>query len=196
MDGHLADEYQTGEQASDRGSCVLLEVPAPSWAPARLSPDPFPTETDSSASRFGQAVHRLVECAAHADDVPQGVLLRRVARDFQLDASTLDDAVAMARRILQGQGRWAWDPQVIEWAGNEVELLWQGRLLRLDRLVRRRDDASWWVLDFKSASRPEQDAALRAQLAVYMDAVRALHPGDVVRAAFLTGEGRVSLLPD
>jgi ATP-dependent helicase/nuclease subunit A len=63
-------------------------------------------------------------------------------------------------------------------------------VLRLDRLVRRRDGA-WWVIDYKSAARPERDATLQAQLRRYMEAVAGLHPGTDVRAAFLTGEGRL-----
>lgn len=44
-------------------------------------------------------------------------------------------AAAMAARILQGEGAWAWDNSVLAWQGNEIELLYQGQCLRLDRLV-------------------------------------------------------------
>jgi hypothetical protein len=57
----------------------------------------------------------------------------------------------MAQRIRTGSGAWVWDPAVVDWQGAEVELSDQGQLLRLDRLVRRRDTGDWWVLDFKSA---------------------------------------------
>jgi ATP-dependent helicase/nuclease subunit A len=66
-----------------------------------------------------------------------------------------------------------------------------GALRRIDRLVRSRMDGTWWVLDYKSAARPEDDPELRAQLTQYRDAVAAAHPGEPVRAAFLTGTGRL-----
>ena len=80
-------------------------------------------------------------------------------------------------------------------AFDEVELTHQGRRLRIDRLVRRRAGAhgaeAWWVLDYKSAAQPERDAALIEQLARYRDAVRSIHPGALVQAAFLTADGRL-----
>jgi ATP-dependent helicase/nuclease subunit A len=97
----------------------------------------------------------------------------------------------MAQRILRGEGAWAWDTQAIDWQGNEVELLHQGELLRLDRLVRRRDTGEWWVLDYKSARQPQQQAELLSQMRRYCEAVRIAYPGAVVRAAFLTGLGRL-----
>ena len=100
----------------------------------------------------------------------------------------------MARRVLQGEGAWAWDPAHVDWSGNEVELHFEGALLRIDRLVRRREDGAWWVLDYKSASQPERDAQLIDQVRRYRRAVQALHPGQVVRAAFLTGLGRCVLV--
>ena len=80
-------------------------------------------------------------------------------------------------------------------AFDEVELVHQGQRLRIDRLVRRRAGAhgpeAWWVLDYKSAAQPERDPALQAQLAGYRAAIERLHPGQVVRVAFLSGEGTV-----
>jgi ATP-dependent helicase/nuclease subunit A len=64
-------------------------------------------------------------------------------------------------------------------------------LLRLDRLVKHRATQTWWVLDYKSANAPQQQAALRQQLAQYQQAVQAANPGAAVRAAFITGEGQL-----
>jgi ATP-dependent helicase/nuclease subunit A len=119
--------------------------------------------------------------------------MQRVARDFSLDGATLQEAARMARQIIDGEGAWAWDPRVVDWQGNEIELLHEGEVLRLDRLVRRRAGASgtheWWVLDFKSAASPEKDAALVAKMRLYRDAVAKAYPQDKVLAAFLTGRG-------
>jgi ATP-dependent helicase/nuclease subunit A len=62
--------------------------------------------------------------------------------------------------------------------------------MRLDRLVQRRDGA-WWVIDFKSHTRPGERADLVTQLQDYARAVRALHAGDPVHAAFVTAGGQL-----
>jgi ATP-dependent helicase/nuclease subunit A len=64
-------------------------------------------------------------------------------------------------------------------------------LLRIDRLVRRRDTGVWWVLDYKSAGSPQEQPELLAQMARYHAAVCAAIPGASVRLAFLTSQGRL-----
>ena len=154
---------------------------------------------DNLRTRFGEAMHRLLEgvplgeVPSPGEGWPAG-LLQRVAREFALGAGALADAVAMADRILGGEGAWCWDPAQVDWADNEVPLHVGGALRRIDRLVRTRVDGTWWVLDYKSAARPEDDPELRAQLTQYRDAVAAAHLGEPVRAAFLTGTGRLVVL--
>ena len=150
-----------------------------------------PVASDSTESRFGQAVHQLLERWQPGHGEWNPAQLRRLARDFALDPGQLGAATAMAQRILQGEGAWAWQPQAIDWSGNEVVLLHGGDTLRLDRLVRRRDSGQWWVFDYKSAARPQQQPELLAQLRRYRDAVQAANPGASVQAAFLTGQGRL-----
>jgi ATP-dependent helicase/nuclease subunit A len=165
---------------------ISVEQPAP-LKPARVA-------TPSTAqSRFGEAVHRLLEFHVPAATSWTAAQLQRVQREFSLSPATAEEAARMARRIIGGEGAWAWDPKVVDWQGNEVELLHQGELLRLDRLVRRRESAGgaheWWVLDFKSASRPERDTDLLAKMRLYREAVARAYPHAKVRAAFLTGQG-------
>ena len=144
----------------------------------------------SAASRLGQALHRLLEHWRPGGDFTPAQL-RRVGREFALDEAALQQAVTMARRITQGEAAWAWDPAVIDWQGNEVELVHEGERLRLDRLVRRSAGAEWWVLDYKSALRPERQAGLLAQIERYRAAVAQAYPGAMVRAAFISGDGRL-----
>ena len=119
----------------------------------------------------------------------------QAARRFALDAAQLAQAEHIASRILHGQAAWAWRASEVLQAFNEVELIHAGQRLRIDRLVRRRAGAhgpeSWWILDHKSATRPERAPHLRAQLAAYRAAVQAIHPTDPVHAAFLSADGRV-----
>ncbi|MBQ9579157.1 MAG: PD-(D/E)XK nuclease family protein, partial [Ottowia sp.] len=116
--------------------------------------------------------------------------LAQAQRRFALDAAQLARAHELAQRIRHGAGAWAWDEAQLEQAFNEVELTHEGALLRLDRLVQRKEGA-WWVLDYKSAHRPETRPDLAEQLTRYRAAIRALHPGSEVRAAFLSGDGRL-----
>jgi ATP-dependent helicase/nuclease subunit A len=163
-------------------SVVPAVTPQPQAAPA-------PRSDRTAASRFGELVHRLLELQG-AGGMPDGVALVRLGRSFGVAPGQQQAARTMAQRIAEGEGAWLWDPAVVDWQADEVELSHRGAVLRLDRLVRRRD-GSWWVIDYKSAARPERDATLQAQLRRYADAVAGLHPGATVRAAFLTGEGRL-----
>jgi ATP-dependent helicase/nuclease subunit A len=167
-------------------------------APVRQTPKPaarLPVGAPATPETlFGEAVHRLLEL--HVPGAPSWPprQLQRVARDFGLDAGRLRDAAAMASRILAGEGAWAWQAGAIEWHGNEVELFHRGELLRLDRLVRRvarGGAAEWWVLDFKSAWQPQRDPELVAKMQRYREAVAAAYPGEAVKAAFLTGQGKL-----
>ena len=146
---------------------------------------------DSAESRFGQALHQLLERWTPGRETFSPAQLHRAAREFQLDDGRLREAAAMARRILEGEGAWAWEPASIDWHGNEVALLHQGELMRLDRLVRRRDSGEWWVLDYKSSGSPQRQPELLAQLRRYREAVASANPGARVKAAFLTGQGRL-----
>ncbi len=141
---------------------------------------------DSETSRIGQAMHRLLQWADAGD-----ANVAAAGREFRLTTVQRETAAEMARRIRAGEGDWAWDRAVVRWQRDEVELLHGGNTLRLDRLVQRSDTGEWWVLDHKSHHAPQDAPALVAQLRDYRDAVSAIYPGQVVRAAFLTGQGQL-----
>jgi ATP-dependent helicase/nuclease subunit A len=157
--------------------------------PAALAKRMAPT-ADTRASAFGQAMHRLLEWVRPGAPLPPAHV-RAAGREFGLDAAAARAAAAMAQRIRSGAGAWAWDPAALDWHGNEVTLIHGGETLRIDRLVRHRESGAWWVLDYKSAARPEHDVTLIAQLQRYREAVQSAYPGETVRAAFLTGQGEL-----
>ena len=165
---------------------VLPAAPHPAvsgeLAMAKIEPSPSPP--DSPSARVGKAMHRLLQWGTL--DVQNA---KSAAREFDLTAGQRDAALRMAKCILQGAGAWAWDGAALAWQSNEVELSYQGELLRLDRLVQRRDTQQWWVLDYKTNLAPALDPELVAQLSRYRSAVQAIYPSQVVRAAFLTGQG-------
>ncbi|MET0312534.1 MAG: UvrD-helicase domain-containing protein [Burkholderiaceae bacterium] len=166
----------------------MLPVLPPLAAPPRAFAPP--ASPDSEESRVGQAMHRLLERAPlDGGEFPEAEV-RAAARQFELDEAQGRRALDMARRIRAGAGGWAWDSRVIAWQGNEVEMLVDGKVLRLDRLVRTAG-GEWWLLDYKSASRPGEKPELQAQMQGYRAALQAIYPNETVRAAFLTGQGEV-----
>jgi ATP-dependent helicase/nuclease subunit A len=174
----------------DGADIVRLRVVPGASAPVTMEwLRPRPPE-GSVSSRLGEAMHRLLETSQPRTGI-DAAQLREVERLFALEPEAVQEAAAMALRILRGEGAWAWDPAEVDWQGNEVELHAGGELLRLDRLVRRRDTGEWWVLDYKSAAEPQRQPQLRAQMQRYRDAVSVAQGGAPVRCAFLTAQGRV-----
>nr|WP_242528925.1 UvrD-helicase domain-containing protein [Ramlibacter ginsenosidimutans] len=183
---------QTAEplSAAARSSTFALrEVPGVS-APLTMEWLRPQAPPGSPASRLGEAMHRLLETWEPRTGIA-AAQLAEVQRLFALDEAAAREAAAMALRIVQGEGAWAWDPAQVDWQGNEIELHAGGELLRLDRLVRRRDTGEWWVLDYKSAAAPERQPELRAQMQRYREAVAVAQGGAAVRCAFLTAQGRL-----
>ncbi|CAN7470380.1 UvrD-helicase domain-containing protein [Variovorax sp. LjRoot130] len=173
----------------------MLKLPALPTAMAERTPsiEPMVPAADTRASAFGQAMHRLLEWSQPGAPLPSAHV-RAAGREFGLDAAAARAAATMAQRIRSGAGAWAWDPAALDWHGNEITLIHGGETLRIDRLVQHRESGTWWVLDYKSAARPEHDAALIAQLQRYREAVQGAYPGETVRAAFLTGQGELVTL--
>lgn len=180
-----------GETGAGSGSFSMKRMPA---APVSVEPPATKkaadTTVDARAAAFGQAMHRLLEWAVPGEPLP-AAHVRAAAREFMLDAQQARGAAALAQRIRAGEGAWVWDDRRVDWHGNEVTLVHEGETLRIDRLVRERDGGAWWILDYKSAARPERDAALIAQMQRYRAAVQHAYPGATVRVAFLTGQGEL-----
>ena len=188
----LTDHTQaaTPEALSSSAAPATIFLPVLPSLAENLRPAQLEVAPDSEASRIGQAMHRLLEWGAVAPAQVQSA-----AREFRLDASQAEQARAAAERILHGEGAWVWQTEQLLWHGSEVELAHAGQLLRLDRLVRHRD-SGWWVLDYKSAAQPQTQPELLAQMQVYRHAVQAWQGGAQVRAAFLTGQGRLVEVPE
>jgi ATP-dependent helicase/nuclease subunit A len=176
--------------ATGQGDAFTLPAVPGAAVPGKLEWLPPAAPEGSAESRLGEAMHRLLETWQPGSAFgPEP--LAEARRLFALDAEAAQRAAAMAQRIVQGEGAWAWDSSQVDWQGNEVELLAGGELLRIDRLVRRRDTGEWWVLDYKSAAEPERQPQLVAQMQRYRAAVEAAHGGAPVRCAFLTAQGRL-----
>ena len=153
------------------------------------------TPLTSTASRIGNAVHRVLEWVGNG--ARQGAtlseLVDRAARAFDAPAGPVQRSVdAILARPALGA---FFDRDRHAWSGNEVSLGDGGEVIRIDRLVRFREDdpehrGAWWVLDWKLGHDPATARARHgAQLAAYRDAVARAEPGATVHAAFVTGDG-------
>jgi ATP-dependent helicase/nuclease subunit A len=134
-------------------------------------------------------MHRLLELYRPGLDLR--TCTPAIGADFHLNAAQSTQALEAALCITQGQAAWVWDSRVIDWQANEIELMHQDQLLRIDRLVKRRDTQTWWVLDYKSNAAPQRMPELSAQLAQYREAVQLAHPNQAIKAAFITAQGRL-----
>ena len=193
LQGLAAEEHVAATGLGNDGAePVEFSLPdLPAFTPI-ISPPPPTPEADFPSARVGKAMHRLLERGVASETAA-----RRVVREFGLTPEQLQEAQTKAQRIKTGAAAWAWDAAAIAWQGNEVELTHEGETFRLDRLVQRQDAAHqghWWVLDYKSAARPERQAELVAKMRTYKAALSAIYPGQVVKAAFLTADGAVVMV--
>jgi ATP-dependent helicase/nuclease subunit A len=168
---------------------VMQKLPP---APVQPAAAPVPAEEDDTpTARLGQAMHRLLEWWVPGGAGWSAQQRLSVQREFALASEQINEAAAMAQRILTGDGAWAWDRTVVDWQGNEVVIHHAQQELRLDRLVHRRDTGEWWVLDHKSEWRPDLKPGLQDKMNNYRAAVQAAYPQAVVRAAYLTAQGKL-----
>ncbi len=198
----LSSEVAAAEPASalddalDKGQASTFELPDLPAAPLleKMTPSDIPPDEDSVRARVGKAMHRLLERGADyflpdASAIDLAKLAKVAQREFSLSNEQLEEAVAMAQRIRNGDAAWAWDTALLAWQGNEVELMQGMQSLRLDRLVQLRGSGHWWVFDHKSANEPQRQLLLLEQLRNYRKAVEQIYPDAIVKAAFLTGQG-------
>ena len=163
--------------------------------PGTAAHQPPVQSAQSLQAALGEAMHRTLEWHRPGQPLDTQSLRHTLASQYRLTEEQVDTVLQRAQAILQGEGAWAWDAAQLDWQANEVDIAWQGRTLRIDRLVHRKTassaSATWWVLDFKSALDPNAQDTLRNQLADYRAAVKRLHPQETVRAAFLTAQGKL-----
>ena len=177
---------------------VIRQLPALAPADA-AAPAATPGAPPSFAARLGRAVHRVLQwagAAAEAPDYPS--LAGAAAAEFDLPPSAAEAAAGYARTIRDSPLlQRFFDARQFTWSADEFDIVHDGTLLRLDRLVRFgvARDAQWWVLDYKLALGAADDVLLRQQLERYRTAVQLLADGAPVHAAIVTGDGALHELP-
>ena len=168
------------------GPCMLPELPAWTAPPAKPRED---NTRDEAQARLGEAMHRVLEWVTRTGRAAEP-LAAAASQMYGLDGAQRERLLAGVQAILTSpECAPFFDASQLQWAGNEVPISFEGQDLRLDRLVKR--DGVWWVLDYKLASRPEGRAEYLEQMGQYALALRALQPGEPVRAALITAQGRL-----
>jgi ATP-dependent helicase/nuclease subunit A len=166
--------------------------------PRRAPLAPTAARPADAASRLGEAVHRTLEWASQGagsrpagDAIDLDNLARAAARQFQASEA---EVARIAGQIWRSPAcRRFFDGPQLRWAGNEVALADGSELLRIDRLVALEEQGRtvWWVLDYKIALDPAAEPAYHAQLQRYRGVLQRLQPHDEVRAALISGAGRL-----
>jgi ATP-dependent helicase/nuclease subunit A len=173
---------------------ALAQLPLP-FAEDRSRRESSPVQTlrdEGPAKLLGRAVHRLLEWAGGtASSASIAELAAAAAAEFGVAADAVERHGAAILRHAEGLGFFT-GSQIL-WSGNEVAVGDASEVLRIDRLVQLEDATgpTWWVLDYKLHHAPEELAPYRAQLLRYRAVVERAQPGEIVRCAFVTGEGRV-----
>jgi len=185
------------EQTRPMALCTLVSLPALAVPPtmrAEAAPEDQALVPVADTAAIGEALHRALEWASGSAARPFAELVAAAGRSFDLSAKQQQSLERAAEAIWRSPDCAAFfDAANLVWSGNEVAINFQGQGLRIDRLVCREEQGrrTWWVLDYKLHPAPERDAGYRAQLARYREAIGRLQPGDAVRCAFITGQGRL-----
>lgn len=153
-------------------------------------------------ANLGNAVHRMLEWSTptslrpdvEVDDAAFDALCLAACVESQLLPSDAAAVGEISRRLLEApqlspfllDGGWVW-------SGNEVPIADGSKSLRIDRLVAMATEhgCEWWVLDYKLDHQPEKNPDYVAQINRYRAIIMQMQPGDVVRAALISGDGHL-----
>jgi ATP-dependent helicase/nuclease subunit A len=149
-----------------------------------------PADEESAATLEGSLLHALMERLT-AGAWP--ILLPDAAVIAQWMPCTTDLAQTIAGQaqtiLSQATLEKFFNPAQHRYARNEMEMLFDGEILRLDRLVMFEDDL--WVLDYKRHYFAHQHADYQQQMARYQRACETLFPNQRVRTALITVDGKL-----
>jgi ATP-dependent helicase/nuclease subunit A len=172
----------------------LTEADVPRGAPRQPVQDPEQT-------RRGRALHRALEWTtvvtgskSAGQAIARRALARAAAQEFGLgEADSALIEASLSRIVDSAELARFFDPACCVWAANEASVADGDEMLRMDRVVQLRAEfgGEWWVLDYKLGSAADTALANQRQLSRYRRLVAALQPGQVVRAAWITSEGRL-----
>lgn len=187
-----ADEFipDAGAQAlADDAETFTLH----DFRPDPLPPAARPKDGDNEATLEGKRLHALLERLTNAGTWPVTVPAARVVAHWlkcEEDEAAL--ACAQASRILSTPVLMPFfDPAAYAFARNELDIVHEGEVMRIDRLVLFGD--SLWILDYKRNLFEWQHAGYQQQLGRYRAACSVLFPGKTISTALITVDGQLWL---
>ena len=151
-------------------------------------------ETEGSRSDAvdeGIALHGLLERLCQQKQWPFRIpAAAAIARWLPCPLPLAEIVRAQAVTLLsQAQLRRFFDPARYVQARSEMEIVANGAVLRLDRVVEFEDAV--WILDYKRNLLDSERLDYQQQLAGYRDALRAVWPEKTIRTALVTVDGRL-----
>ncbi len=168
------------------------EFTLPLFAPPRLPPPPMRiADEDTAATAEGKLLHTLMERLTGSGQWPLSVpASQRIVQWLNCTAEQAGIVGRQAETLLSSaELSKFFDPALHDFARNEMELMHQGELLRVDRLVIIGDTV--WVLDYKRNFLDSERDDYLQQLARYRLACDTLFNGKVIRTALITVDGRL-----
>ncbi|HEY4080344.1 MAG TPA: UvrD-helicase domain-containing protein [Burkholderiaceae bacterium] len=181
------------QSAIPEATAPLRELPV--WTPpAHIPREPQGKADDEAQAKLGESIHRVLEWASQPTRTRPALnsLMAAAAQMYGLDQKARERMERAVTAILQSpQCAPFFLAEQLRWAGNEVPLSLDGADMRLDRLVCLQETGEWWVLDYKLGSQPEARPEYLEQLRRYVAAVQVLQPGEPVRAALISAQGRL-----
>jgi ATP-dependent helicase/nuclease subunit A len=181
----VASEHTVSEQA------FTLGVFDP---PALPSVERKTRHEETALSREGSLLHLLMERLTASNRWPvQLPAVRVVAQWLGCSIEQSTTVCTQATQILLSASlEKFFDPDGFEFARNEMEIIVDGELIRLDRVVMFKD--ALWILDYKRNYFEFQHADYQAQLGRYRTACQALFPGVMICCALITVDGKLWVL--
>ncbi|MBY0574220.1 MAG: UvrD-helicase domain-containing protein, partial [Undibacterium sp.] len=165
-----------------------------SFRPPNLAlPPPALTELESAEQIEGIALHALMEKLTNNTvgvwpiQVPTA---ERIAAWLPCALSVASIVREQAVSIL-GQAQLArfFHAEKFVFARNEMDIVFQQQVLRIDRLVAFEDEV--WILDYKRQLLISQRDEYQAQLAMYKSAVAAVYPQKKIKTALILTDGNM-----
>ena len=177
---------------SDADAMFTLNV----FSPPRLPPPSLrvPRGDDANeteATIEGSLLHALMERLTGTGDWPVQVPdAQHIAPWLKCTKAQAQTVCKQAQTLLsQASLAQFFDPALHDFARNEMELMHDGELLRVDRLVQIGDVV--WILDYKRNFLASEEKDYRAQLSRYRSACVALFAGKTIRTALITVDGKL-----
>lgn len=169
-----------------QGEFSLQVFNPPNLTLPRAEPEPVP----SDAQLEGIALHALLERLTNQVQAWPVVVPEAEAIAAWLPcASNIAATIRQQALVILSQATLEkyFNPVHFVYARNEMDVLFQQQLLRLDRMVVFKDEI--WILDYKRALLESERLDYQTQLQTYADALHDMHKEKKIKAALILSDG-------